>query len=158
MTAFIPLRAFALALTCAALLVACGKKEDPGAAKAPVAAGEAKTSVVPAPPTDREVKIMEVRPKIDALKVGDVVRLAIYGTYRVPEQGGNLGIVIQDGKGGLLSSKLVPVKGGSGNFEQEVEFKVPATDRVALNVPLYLKDETTSVTVATQEFKVAPAK
>lgn len=151
------LRAAAIAAGVAMLLAACERKPDATSpAKADAPKQEAKSA--PAAPTDREVKITEIRPSGASLKAGEAVRLAVYGTYKLPEQGGNLGVVVQDGKSTMITSKLIPVKGGSGTFEQELEFKVPATDRVTVNVPLYLKDETTSVMVATHEFKVGDGK
>jgi hypothetical protein len=146
-------RSAALAVCLVLVASGCGRKQE---AAPPPEAPKAEVKAAPAAPTDREVKVTEIRPNTPSLKSGETVRLALYGTYRLPEQGGNLGVVVQDAKSTMITSKLIPVKGGGGNFEQEVEFKVPATEKVTVNVPLYLKDETTSATVATHEFKVVP--
>jgi hypothetical protein len=46
------------------------------------------------------------------------------------------------------------VEAGSGTFVGELEFKVPATDRVTVLVPLYAKGENKSSTIATHQFAV----
>jgi hypothetical protein len=46
------------------------------------------------------------------------------------------------------------VAAGSGKFSEVVEFTVPATDRVIVHVPLYLKGESKSTTVALREYAV----
>ncbi len=133
-------------------LMGCSKKEDaptaPAAADAPTAP--------PAPPPDREIKIVDVKPDGDSLKAGDTVKLVIGGTYRVPDPGGAIGIVVQDSKGAMLANRLATVAAGSGKFNETVEFTVPATERVIVHVPLYLKGESKSTTVALREYAVTP--
>jgi len=133
-------------------LMGCSKKE--GAPTAPPAA-DAPTAP-PAPPPDREIKIVDVKPDGDSLKAGDNVKLVIGGTYRVPEPGGAIGIVVQDSKSAMLANKLTTVAAGSGKFNETVEFTVPATERVIVHVPLYLKGESKSTTVALREYAVTP--
>ena len=133
-------------------LMGCSKKEDaptaPAAADAPTAP--------PAPPPDREIKIVDVKPDGDSLKAGDTVKLVIGGTYRVPDPGGAIGIVVQDSKSAMLANRLTTVAAGSGKFNETVEFTVPATERVIVHVPLYLKGESKSTTVALREYAVTP--
>ncbi|HTN48367.1 MAG TPA: hypothetical protein VMK32_02940 [Burkholderiaceae bacterium] len=153
----LPLRAGLTAALAVALLAGCGKKDeapDKGAAPtaAPTASSQATTP--PATPTDREVRITEIRPELGALKVGQAVRIAISGTYKLPSDGGTVGIVVQDAKHGMVTSKLIPVSDSSGSFTQEIEFKVPATEQIFLHVPLYLKGDTKSATVASREWAV----
>ena len=105
-------------------------------------------------PTDREIKITSIKPDGGTLKTGETVKLAISAAYTLPAQGGGVGIVVQDSKNALIANKLTQVAGGSGTVAEEVEFKVPATERIVVHVPLYLKDETKSSTVASREFKV----
>jgi hypothetical protein len=152
----IPVRALAvLAVAGAVALGGCGKKDaapEKAATAAPPVAG---TPVVPpTAPTDREIKITSIKPDGDTLKTGEMVKLAISAAYTLPAQGGGVGIVVQDSKNALIANKLTQVAGGSGTFAEEIEFKVPATERIVVHVPLYLKDETKSSTVATREFKV----
>ena len=97
---------------------------------------------------------MEIRPELGTLTVGQPVKTVISGTYKLPSPGGSIGIVVQDGKSGLVFNKLTQVADSSGVFTQEVEFKVPATDRIFLHVPLYLKDEKKSSAVASREWAV----
>ena len=131
-------------------LMGCSKKE--GAPTAPPAA-DAPTAP-PAPPPDREIKIVDVKPDGDSLKAGDNVKLVIGGTYRVPDPGGAIGIVVQDSKSAMLANRLTAVAAGSGKFNETVEFTVPATERVIVHVPLYLKGESKSTTVALREYAV----
>jgi hypothetical protein len=133
-------------------LMGCSKKE--GAPTAPPAA-DAPTAP-PAPPPDREIKIVDVKPDGDSLKAGDNVKLVIGGTYRVPDPGGAIGIVVQDSKSAMLANRLTAVAAGSGKFNETVEFTVPATERVIVHVPLYLKGESKSTTVALREYAVTP--
>ena len=152
----IPLRAVTvLAVVGAVALVGCGKKDaapDKAATAAPPAAG---TPVVPpTAPTDREIKITSIKPDGGTLKTGETVKLAISAAYTLPAQGGGVGIVVQDSKNALIANKLTQVLGGSGTVAEEIEFKVPATERIVVHVPLYLRDETKSSTVASREFKV----
>jgi predicted small lipoprotein YifL len=141
--------ATAVAASALFAIAGCGKKE---AAPPPSAQPAADKSVAPA--TDRAVKIISIKPEVDALKAGDTVKIALSASYTVPAQGGLIGIVAQDAKGTLIVDKLTPVEGGSGTFVGELEFKVPATDRVSLLVPLYAKGESKSSTVATHQFAV----
>lgn len=149
----ISVRAFAVvAVATAVALMGCSKKQDaptaPPAADAPTAP--------PAPPPDREIKIVDVKPDGDSLKAGDTVKLVIGGTYRVPDPGGAIGIVVQDSKSAMLANKLTTVAAGSGKFSETVEFTVPATERVIVHVPLYLKGESKSTMVALREYAVTP--
>jgi hypothetical protein len=91
---------------------------------------------------------------VDALKAGDTVKIALSASYALPVQGGLIGLVAQDGKGALIVDKVTPVEGGSGTYVGELEFKVPATDRITVMVPLYAKGENKSSTVATHQFAV----
>ena len=152
----IPLRAVAvLAVVGAVTLAGCGKKDaapEKAATAAPPVAG---TPVVPpTAPTDREIKITSIKPDGGTLKTGETVKLAISAAYTLPAQGGGVGIVVQDSKNALIANKLTQVAGGSGTVAEEIEFKVPVTERIVVHVPLYLKDETKSSTVASREFKV----
>jgi predicted small lipoprotein YifL len=128
----------------------CGKKD----AAPPPPAQPSADKAAPAPATDRAVKIISITPEVDALKAGDTVKIALSASYTVPAQGGLIGIVAQDAKGTLIVDKLTPVEGGSGTFVGELEFKVPATDRVSILVPLYAKGENKSSTIATHQFTV----
>ncbi len=139
------------------VLAGCSKKE--GDAVAPKAAPPAATTTAPPPPaaaSDREIKITSIKPDGSTLVAGQTVKLAVSAAYTLPSQGGSVGIVVQDGKSALVANKLTPVSGGSGTFSDEIEFKVPATDRVTVHVPLYVKDETKSATVSSREFTVKP--
>jgi len=152
----ISVRAVAVvAVASAVALMACSKKEDaptaPPAADAPTA-----PTTPPPPPPDREIKIVDVKPDGDSLKAGDTVKLVIGGTYRVPDPGGAIGIVVQDSKSAMLANRLTTVAAGSGKFSETVEFTVPATERVIVHVPLYLKGESKSTTVALREYAVTP--
>jgi type IV pilus biogenesis protein CpaD/CtpE len=137
-----------------ALLLGCGKKDEAPPSTAPAAPAAAAPTAPVEAPKDREIKITAIKPEGDTLKVGETVKLTITAAYTVPAQGGNVGIVVQDAKNALVVNKLTQVAGGSGNVSEVVEFKVPATERIVVNVPLYLKDETKSATVATHEFTV----
>lgn len=128
----------------------CGKKD----AAPPPPEQPSADKAVPAPATDRAVKIISIKPEVDALKSGDTVKIALSASYTVPAQGGLIGIVAQDAKGTLIVDKLTPVEAGSGTFVGELEFKVPATDRVTVLVPLYAKGENKSSTIATHQFTV----
>jgi type IV pilus biogenesis protein CpaD/CtpE len=144
-----------LAIVGAMTLAGCGKK-DATPEKAATAAPPAKGTPVapPTAPTDREIKITSIKPDGGTLKTGETVKLAISAAYTLPAQGGGVGIVVQDSKNALIANKLTQVAGGSGTVAEEIEFKVPATERIVVHVPLYLKDETKSSTVASREFKV----
>jgi hypothetical protein len=142
--------ATAVAASALFAVAGCGKKEAAPPPSAQPAADKAAT----APATDRAVKIISIKPEVDALKAGDTVKIVLSASYTVPAQGGLIGIVAQDAKGTLIVDKLTPVEGGSGTFVGELEFKVPATDRVSLLVPLYAKGESKSSTVATHQFAV----
>jgi hypothetical protein len=141
-----------VAIATTVALMGCSKKAEtptaPPAADAPTAP--------PAPPPDREIKIVDVKPDGDSLKAGDTVKLVIGGTYRVPDPGGAIGIVVQDSKSAMLANRLTTVAAGSGKFNETVEFTVPATERVIVHVPLYLKGESKSTTVALREYAVTP--
>jgi hypothetical protein len=141
-----------VAIATTVALMGCSKKAEtptaPPAADAPTAP--------PAPPPDREIKIVDVKPAGDSLKAGDTVKLVIGGTYRVPDPGGAIGIVVQDSKSAMLANRLTTVAAGSGKFNETVEFTVPATERVIVHVPLYLKGESKSTTVALREYAVTP--
>jgi len=146
----VPLKAVAvIAVAAAVALSGCGKKED-----APAAPSADGAPAAPATPPDREIKIVEVKPDVGSLTTGDTVKIAIGGTYRVPAPGGVIGVVVQDSKNAMLANRLAPVAAGSGKFSEVVEFTVPATDRVIVHVPLYLKGESKSTTVALREYAV----
>jgi hypothetical protein len=80
----------------------------------------------------------------------------IGGTYRVKDPRGAIGIVVQDSKSAMLANRLTTVVAGSGKFNETVEFTVPATERVMVHVPLYLKGESKSTTVALRKYAVTP--
>lgn len=145
------MRVATVAAACALLaLTACGKKEV-----APDKAGQPATDQgSKAAATDREIKIVSIKPEVEALKAGETVKLALSASYTLPAQGGLVGLVVQDAKGTQLADKLTPVEGGSGTFVGEIEFKVPATERLTLIVPLYVKGENKSSASATREFTV----
>jgi hypothetical protein len=63
---------------------------------------------------------------------------------------------VQDSKSAMLANRLTAVAAGSGKFNETVEFTVPATERVIVHVPLYLKGESKSTTVALREYAVTP--
>jgi hypothetical protein len=140
-----------VAATCALLgLTACGKKEA-----APDKAGKSAADQAPkSAATDRDIKIISIKPEVEAFKAGESVKLALSASYTLPAQGGLVGLVVQDAMGTQLADKLTPVEGGSGTFVGEVEFKVPATDRLTLIVPLYVKGENKSAVSTTREFTV----
>jgi len=151
----LPSRAIVAAALAAMLLGACGKKETSADKGAPPAAATPSTAnSAPAAPVDREIRITEFRPEIGTLTVGQSVKTVVSVTYKLPSPGGTIGILVQDGKSGLVFNKLTPVADSSGVFTQEVEFKVPATDKIFLHMPLYLKDEKKSTTVASREWAV----
>lgn len=142
-------------LVCLAL-TACGKKEAEKAAdKAPTPTPPAATAPVPDKPADREVRITAFKPEGATLKVGETVKVFVGATYRLPANGGSLGVVVQDGKNTPIANKLVQVATDSGTITEEIEFKVPQTDRILIHVPLYAKGDTKSSTVASRELKVA---
>lgn len=140
-------------------LTGCGKKDEAGSSKAEATAPPS-TAKGPATPktatSDREVKITSIQPDNTSLIAGQTVKLAVAVAYTLPPQGGNVGIVVQDAKSAFVANKLIPVKGGSGTISEEIEFKVPATDKVSIFVPLYVKDETKSVNVSSKEYTVRP--
>ena len=142
--------ATAIAASTLVALAGCGKKDT----TPPPSAQPADKAAPTVPTTDRAIKIISIKPEVDALKAGDTVKIALSASYTVPAQGGLIGIVAQDAKGALIVDKLTPVDGGSGTFVGELEFKVPATDRVSVLVPLYAKGEDKSSTVATHQFAV----
>ena len=151
----LPSRAIVAAALAAMLLGACSKKEAPADKGAPPAATTPSTATPPpAAQTDREIRITEIRPELGTLTVGQSVKTVISGTYKLPSPGGTIGILVQDGKSGLVFNKLTPVADSGGVFTQEVEFKVPPTDKLSLHVPLYLKDEKKSSAVASREWAV----
>jgi hypothetical protein len=138
------------------MLAGCGKKEPEAVVPkdAPPAAGT--TITPPAASNDREIRITSIQPDNTSLITGQTVKLTVSAAYTLPAQGGSVGIVVQDGKSVLVANKLKPVGGGSGTVSEEIEFKVPATDRVAVHVPLYVKDEKKSATVSSREYTVRP--
>lgn len=144
-------RVATVAAACVLLsLTACGKKEA-----APDKAGQPAGDQAPkAAATDRDIKIVSIKPDVEALKAGETVKLALSVSYTLPAQGGMVGLVVQDAKGTQLADKLTPVEGGSGTFVGEIEFKVPATERLTLIVPLYVKNENKSSASTTREFAV----
>lgn len=148
----------ALSLLVCLALTACGKKEaDKPADKAMAPTPPAATAPAPTPdkPADREVRITAFKPEGATLKVGDTVKVFVGATYRLPANGGSIGIVVQDGKNTAIANKLVQVATESGTVTEEIEFKVPQTDRIFVHVPLYAKGDNKSSTVASRELKVA---
>lgn len=145
--------ALALALVAGLALTACGKKDADKAAPTPTPAATAPAAPAEKP-KDRDVQITSVAPEVATLKPGQTVKLALQLAYTLPADGGSVGIVIQDGKNAPIANKLIPAAPGSGTLTEEVEFKVPVTDRIAVHVPLYVKGETRSSMVATRSFQV----
>lgn len=145
------IRVATVAAACALLaLTACGKKEAaPDKAGQPAADQAAKATAA-----DREIKIVSIKPEVEAFKAGETVKLSLSASYTLPAQGGLVGLVVQDAKGTQVADKLSPVEGGSGTYVGEVEFKVPATERLTLIVPLYVKGDNKSATSATRNFVV----
>lgn len=144
--------ALAMALVAAVGLAACGKKE---AEPAPAKAEAIPTPSTPsATPTDREIRITELKPADATFRPGETAKLHVAIAFTLPADGGTVGIVVQDGNGKPVTNRLVPVPGGSGTLTDEIEFVVPATNRVTLHVPLYVKGESRSATVATSQFAV----
>jgi len=147
--------ALVLAMAAGLALTACGKKDADKAADAPAPAVATPAPSAPAEkPKDREIQITSLKPEDTTLKPGQTVKIAIELAYTLPADGGNVGIVVQDGKNTSISNKLIPAAAGSGTLTEEVEFTVPATDRVVVHVPLYVKGESRSSTVATRQFTV----
>ena len=138
------------------MLAGCSKKETEAVAPKGAPPAASTTTPPPAASTDREIKITSIQPDNTSLIAGQTAKLTVSAAYTLPAQGGSVGIVVQDGKSALVANKLKPVGGGSGTFSEEIEFKVPATDRVVVHVPLYIKNETKSVTVSSKEYTVRP--
>lgn len=152
-----PRLAAALLVTGFIALAGCGKKDaDTAAPKAGPAPAATTAAPPPAAASDREIKITSIHPDNISLTAGQTIKINVSAAYTLPPQGGSVGIVVQDAKNALVANKLKPVGGGSGTFTDEIEFKVPATDRVAVHVPLYVKDETKSATVSSKEYTVRP--
>lgn len=148
--------ALALAMATSLALTACGKKDADKAAQAPAAAATAPAPAAPAEkPKDRDIQITSLKPEGATLKPGQTVKIALELAYTLPADGGSVGVVVQDGKNTPISNRLIPAAPGAGKLTEEVEFKVPATDRVVVHVPLYVKGETRSSTVATRSFTVS---
>lgn len=148
-----PLRAaLMLALVAGIGLAACGKKDAADKGAAP----ETKAATTPAAdaPKNREVTITSVKPDGVTLKPGQTVTFVVAAEYRLPPGGGNIGLVVQDAKNAPIANKLVPVAAESGSIEEQIDFQVPATDRIVLNVPLYAQGDKKSSAVATKEFVV----
>jgi hypothetical protein len=143
-------RATIVAVAAVLSLGACGKKEstpDPTTKSASEQASKATAA-------ENEIKIVAVKPEVEAFKAGETVRLALSASYKLPAQGGLVGMVVKDAKGTQLADKLTPVEGGTGTFAGEVEFKVPPTERLTLILPLYVKGEDKSAASTTREFPV----
>jgi len=145
------MRVATVAAACALLsLTACGRKDA-----ASDKAGQPASDQAPkAAAADRDIKIVSIKPEVEAFKAGETVKLALSASYTLPAQGGLIGLVVQDATGTQLADKLTPVEGGSGTFVGEIEFKVPAGERLTLIVPLYVKGENKSSASATREFVV----
>jgi hypothetical protein len=152
------LRAGLMAALAIALLAGCGKKDQPSDKGTP-AAGKAAGTEAPgkastSPAADREIRIDEIRPEVGNLKAGQTVKIVVGGSYKLPSGGGNVGIVVQDAKNNLIMNKLLPVNNSSGSFTQEIEFKIPQTEKIQLYVPLYAKGDTKSSAVASRDWPV----
>lgn len=147
--------ALVMALAAGLTLTACGKKD---ADKAAGTAAPAATAPAPSAPaekaSDREIRITSLKPEGAIFKPGQAVKIAIELAYMLPADGGSVGIVIQDGKNTSIFNKLIPAAPGNGTLTEEFEFTVPATDRIVVHVPLYVKGETRSSIVTTREFPV----
>ena len=151
------LRAGLMTALAVALLAGCGKKDQPadkGTPAAGTAAGSAPGKASSSPAADRDIHIDEIRPEVGNLKAGQAVKIVIGGTYKLPSDGGNIGFVVQDAKNNLVMNKLLPVTNSSGSFTQEIEFKVPQTEKIQLYVPLYAKGDTKSSAVASRDWPV----
>lgn len=147
--------ALALAMVAGLALTACGKKDADKAAQAPVPAATAPAPASAEKPKDRDIQITSLKPEGATLKPGQTVKLALELAYTLPADGGSVGVVVQDAKNAPIFNKLIPAAPGAGRLTEELEFKVPATDRVVVHVPLYVKGETRSSTVATHSFTVS---
>jgi len=151
------LRAGLTAVLALALLAGCGKKDQPADKGTPAAgagAGSAAPAKTQSAAADRDVHIDEIRPEVGNLKTGQAVKIVVSGSYKLPPDGGNVGFVVQDAKNNLIMNKLLPVTNGSGSFTQEIEFKVPQTEKIQLYVPLYAKGDTKSSAVASRDWPV----
>lgn len=150
------LRAGLIAALAVALLAGCGKKDQSPDKDTPAAGAAPATPYKAAPPAavDREIRIDEIRPEVGTLKTGQAVKFVVSGTYKLPSDGGNVGFVVQDAKNGLVMNKLLPVTTSSGSFTEQIEFKVPPTERIHFHVPLYAKGENKSSAVASREWAV----
>lgn len=146
----LPRGAAIAALAAFLMLGACSKKE-PDADHAGKTASEQTAKATAA---EQEIKIVSIKPDVTAFKAGETVKLALSASYKLPAQGGLIGMVVQDAQGTKVADKLTPVEGGNGTFVGEVELKVPATDRLTLILPVYLKGENRSATSVTREFAV----
>ena len=144
--------AVAVALLATVGLTACGKRDaEPAPGKAATTPAAAAPS---APQADRDIRITELKPADVTFKPGEMAKLHVAIAFTLPPDGGTVGLVVQDGNGKPVTNRLVPVPGGSGTLTEAIEFTVPATNRVTLHVPLYVKGESRSATVATSQFPV----
>ncbi len=89
------------------------------------------------------------------LTAGANLTLKISADYVLPSNGGLVGVVIQGTDPKPLSSTLKEVPGGAGKFTSEINFVVPKSGNVTVHVPLYVKGESKSAKVATQQYQIA---
>jgi hypothetical protein len=89
------------------------------------------------------------------LTAGTKLTLKVSADYVLPSNGGLIGVVIQGTESKPLSSTLKEVPGGTGKFTSDINFVVPSTGNVTVHVPLYIKGESKSAHVATQQYQIA---
>jgi hypothetical protein len=152
-----------LAASAVLAMTACGKRavDEPAAGPAPGASSEAAKAVTPpvsaeppAAPLAREVKQVTFEPDTSTLHVGQTMSLAVTTHYALPPEGGQIGVVVLDAEEKLVTNKLTPAAGGAGTVTQKVDFKVPATSRLKVNVALFAKGEVKSSIVASRDYRV----
>lgn len=89
------------------------------------------------------------------LTAGTKLTLKVNADYVLPSNGGLIGVVIQGADPKPLSSTLKEVPGGAGKFTSEINFVVPNAGNVTVHVPLYIKGDSKSAHVATQQYQIA---
>jgi hypothetical protein len=102
----------------------------------------------------REVKQVTFDPDTSTLHAGQTMSLVVTTHYALPPEGGQVGVVVLDAEENLVTNRLTPAAGGAGTVTQKVDFKVPATGRLKVNVALFAKGEVKSSIVASREYRV----
>lgn len=88
------------------------------------------------------------------LRAGDKVNLKVQANFSLPSQEGMVGLIIHGPDNKPIQSNLKPVSGPTGKHTTEIDFVVPNTTQVSVQVPLYVKGENKSVHVATKQYTV----